>query len=226
MATYGYTRVSTAEQADGTSLDEQARKITALAEFRGETLACLYRDAGVSGSVALEDRPQGAELVRVLRPGDVLICAKLDRAFRDATDALTKVKAWKDRGVRLILADLGTDPVTENGVSKLFFTILAGFAEWERDRIRERTAEGRRAKKDKGGHIGGRAPFGYRVVGTGRDALLEKDPETFPALETIYECADAGVSLRKTSALVALRHGCKISHIAVNRILADRAAQT
>lgn len=222
MATYGYARVSTVEQADGTSLAEQERKIRAIAEFRGERVKAVFCDAGVSGSKALEDRPEGAKLVAALKPGDVLICAKLDRAFRDAADALTKVKAWKAKKIRLILCDIGTDPVTENGVSKLFFTILAGFAEWERERILERVNEGRRAKAQKGGFIGGSAPFGFRVVGQGRDARLEADPATYPAFGTIYDCADAGLSLRKISELVELKHNCKVSYQAVRRILADR----
>ena len=97
-----------------------------------------------------------------------IIPAKLDRLFRDALDALEKLKDLKTKGVSLILVDMGLTPVTDNGVAKMFFTMLAGFAELERDRIRTRTADGRKCKRDKGGHIGGTAPFGYEIVGMGK----------------------------------------------------------
>ncbi|MDI3304674.1 MAG: recombinase family protein [Burkholderia multivorans] len=225
MATYGYTRVSAIDQADGTSLEEQARKINAIADFRGEKVERIFVDAGVSGSTALEQRPEGKKLAKALKKGDVLICAKLDRAFRDAADALEKMKTWKQAGIKLILTDMGTEPVTENGVSKLMFTILAGFAEWERERILERINDGRRAKRAKGGFVGGSAPFGFRVVGQGRDAMLEPDPATYPALETIYECADAGLSLRKIAEIVQMKHACTLSYQAVRRILKDRESE-
>ena len=51
------------------------------------------------------------------------------------------------------------------------------FAEFERTRIAERMEDGRRGKKARGGHIGGTAPYGYRVVGAGREAMLERVPE-------------------------------------------------
>ena len=69
--------------------------------------------------------------------GDVVVSAKLDRAFRSAADALAVLEELKDQGVSLHLIDLGGD-VTGNGVSKMVFTILAAVAEGERDRIRER----------------------------------------------------------------------------------------
>src|SRR5574340_1108735 len=142
MATYGYIRVSSAGQMDGTSPEEQKRKIDGLAMMRGEELANVFYDGGVSGSTPLDERPEGKKLLKLLKPGDVLIAAKLDRLFRDAADALTRAKEWKSQDVKVILVDMGTDPITENGTSKLLFGILASMAEWERERI----AAARRAR--------------------------------------------------------------------------------
>ena len=63
------------------------------------------------------------------------------RLFRSALDALKVVESLKTRGVKLHLLDLGGD-IAGNGLSKLFLTIAAAFAEAERDRIRERSGSG------------------------------------------------------------------------------------
>lgn len=218
MAAYGYIRVSTQEQASGTSLEEQRRRIEGIALMRGDALEHVYGDAGVSGSVTLENRPAGRELCARLARGDVLIVAKLDRAFRSAADALARADKWRAAGVHLIVADMGSEPVTGNGVSKMFFGMLALVADFERERLLERTRDGKTSKRARGGHIGGRAPFGYRVEGTGKEARLVQVAEQQAAIQTIRE-NQALISLRALSHLVAERHGIQISHEAVRRIL-------
>lgn len=159
----------------------------------------------------------GRELVAQLKPGDVLITAKLDRAFRSAADALQKAEAWKKQGVKLIVADLGVDAVTDNGVSKLFFTILAGVAEFENARRRERVINGRRAKREKAGHLGGPVPFGYRVVGEGKESRLKPVAEQQAALATIRKLCGS-TPLRKIVDEVRRRHGLTITHETVRKI--------
>src|SRR5258706_14944359 len=85
---FGYVRVSTAEQANGgLSLETQQQQITGYAMMKGWTVAEFFVEAGVSGSVPLADRPEGQRLLTTLQPGDTVITAKLDRAFRSAADA-------------------------------------------------------------------------------------------------------------------------------------------
>jgi DNA invertase Pin-like site-specific DNA recombinase len=219
MSTYGYVRVSTVEQASGTSLEEQQRKIEGVALIKGLELARTFQEPPVSGSLPLEERPVGGELYRALRRDDTLIVAKLDRAFRNASDALAKADTWKRSGVRLIVADMGPDPVTDNGVARLFFGMLALVAEFERERILERTNEGRQAKAVRGGHVGGSAPFGYRVQGTGKDARLIPEPQQQAAIQTIL-ALKGRASLRKIAATVHQRYGVSVSHEAVRRLVA------
>lgn len=222
MAVFGYARVSTADQTLGTSLEEQERRIRGIVMMRGVELTQFFREAGVSGSVLLEDRPTGRALLASLCPGDTLIVAKLDRAFRNAADALTRADAWRRAGIHLVVADMGSDPVTGNGVAKMFFGMLALVAEFERDRLLERTNEGRRAKAARGGHIGGSAPFGYRVAGSGRDARLMEAPEQQAAIKTIRSLGGQ-VSLRRIAEKVREAHGVRISHEAVRQVLAASA---
>ena len=90
---YGYARVSTDRQSsEGVSLAEQEHRIRARCAENGWTLEHVYVDAGVSGSTPLGKRPQGARLLAMLRPGDVMIAAKMDRVFRSASDALVTIE--------------------------------------------------------------------------------------------------------------------------------------
>ena len=89
MAVYAYSRVSTAAQADeGESLDVQGRQIDGYAMQHDLRVEAHFVERGVSGSLPLAERPQGERLLACLKPGDVVITAKLDRMFRSALDAL------------------------------------------------------------------------------------------------------------------------------------------
>ncbi len=176
-----YCRVSTSEQgAEGTtSLTEQARKNKAVAFVRTPNIYDFaeYIDKGVPGSIPLKDRPAGGRMLADAQPGDLIIATKLDRLFRSAIDALQTLDELKKRKVDVILIDIGYEPITGSGVAKLFLTMLAAFAEFERTRIAERITEGKKAKLEKGGHTGGEAPYGYRIVGRGRESRLEVNPD-------------------------------------------------
>ena len=126
----------------------------------------IYTDAGVSGAVKLGMRKGGEKLLEDMKPGDIVIASKLDRMFRSASDAIDMFDLFKRRGVELVLFDISNEPVS-SGVGKLIMTILAAVADMERIRIKERTAEGRKAKKARGGPVGQRA---VRVSQGGRGA--------------------------------------------------------
>lgn len=197
-----YTRVSTEEQAQDnrTSLEQQERICRGIAQARGlaEFDIEVYRDKGVSGSTPLCQRPSGKDLLDSIRPADIVVATKLDRLFRSAVDALQVAEIFKEKGAHLILPEFGLEPVTGNGAAKLFFTILSGVAEFERDMIRERMVTGKKGKKGRGGHAGGEAPYGYKIVGQGRDSVLVKD-----------EAEQQVVALVKK----LLRQGAEIKHI-------------
>jgi putative DNA-invertase from lambdoid prophage Rac len=179
MATYGYCRVSTTRQADeGESLDVQQRQVAGYALMQGLAVDRTFVERGVSGSVPLAEREQGQALLATLRPGDVVITAKLDRMFRSALDALDMLAKLKARSVSLHMIDLGGD-VTGNGISKLVFTILSAVAEAERDRIRERVATVKADQRQRGRYLGGQIPFGFRV---GKDGELIPEPHQQDAI--------------------------------------------
>ena len=220
MAIYGYARVSTARQAnEGESLEVQQRQIEGYALMHGMTLAGVMVEEAVSGSVPVEERPVGRPLFAKLQRGDIVIAAKLDRLFRSALDALTVVESLKGRGVRLHLLDLGGD-IAGNGLSKLFLTIAAAFAEAERDRIRERISQVKADQKLRGRYLGGKIPFGYR---RGDDGELVRHEGEQEAIEQMIALRAEGKPLRAISAAMAAK-GYSITHEGVAGVL--RAARS
>lgn len=172
-----YGRVSTEDQdkPDRTSMAEQERQLRGYAMQKGvkEFDLVFYRDV-VSGSTPLASREAGAQLIAAVQKGDTVVAAKVDRMFRSTLDALTVAEDFRQRGIDLGFLDfMGGEPVTGKGLAQCFFTITSAFAQLERDRIRERMQDGKRAKKRNGGHLGGSAPYGWQVIGTGREARLE-----------------------------------------------------
>lgn len=178
MKVYGYCRVSTEEQArDGNSLAAQERRILGYAMQNDWTMSQCFVEAGTSGSVPLAERVEGARLLVMVQPGDVIVTPRMDRMFRSSTDALVTLDELKKQRVALHMIDLGGD-VLGNGIGKLVFTILAAVADNERERIAERIREVKRDMSQRGLHSGGERPFGYDIVREGKlRRLVPNDAE-------------------------------------------------
>jgi putative DNA-invertase from lambdoid prophage Rac len=225
MAVYGYTRVSTALQVDGTSLGDQRRRIVAIADFHGWTIEEMFEDRGVSGGTSLHERPMGHALVAKLQPGDTLVVSKMDRLFRSAEDAVRRTNVWAKVGVHLVVGDISTDPVTKDGVGRLFFTILAAMAEFERSRIAERVNAGKEAKRAAGGFAGGKPPFGYIVEGKGKFAKLMPHPQLFPVRARIAAMRMRGSSFREIQAAVMQDFPIRLGLATITKVCKDSAPE-
>jgi DNA invertase Pin-like site-specific DNA recombinase len=214
MAVYGYIRVSTARQAEeGLSLEVQRRQVEGYALMHGMVLQGVSVEEGVSGSVPLAERPAGRAMVALLKRGDAMIAAKLDRAFRSALDALQVVQEFRKRGVALHLLDVGGD--IANGHGKLFMTIVAAFAEAERDRIRERITDVKRDQRDRSRFLGGKRPFGYWINAEGELVVNEREQA---AVARARELRATGMSLRKIASVLAAE-GVEVSVPTLQRLL-------
>ena len=218
MAVYGYARVSTVRQSDqGESLELQQRKIRGYALQYGLEIARVFVERGISGSKPLEDRPQGKILLGALQAGDALVCSKLDRLFRSASDALKTCEQFKERKCSLHLLDLGGD-VTANGgggIPQMVFTILSAVAQFERERIVERLKETKADLKRQGRFLGGSVPFGYRV----ENKLLVEVPEEQRAVREMRRLRKQGQSLRAIAEKVSEKLNRKIAHGTVKQVL-------
>jgi DNA invertase Pin-like site-specific DNA recombinase len=136
----GYARVSTA----GQSSDGQAEQLKS---------AGCDQVVQESASGAKTDRPLLTKLVQSLKPGDVVVVSRLDRLARSTIDLLMILKSIADRGALFLsLSERWADTTTAAG--RLMLTILGGLAEFERELIKARTAEGRERAKSRGVRMG------------------------------------------------------------------------
>ena len=217
MSVFAYVRVSTERQADeGVSLEEQIRRIEGRALEQGWQIASVFIERGVSGSIPLGHRPEGARLVAALQPGDTVIAAKLDRMFRSAWDALNVIRDFQRRRISLWLLDLGGD-VSGDGIAKLVLTILAAIAEFERERTAERIRDAKRHQQRAGKYLGGERPFGWQI---GQDGALFEDQHEQSCLIEMRVLRSDGASYRAISKHIYDASGISISHQGVKRALA------
>ena len=128
MAVIGYARVSTAEQ----NLDLQLNALQAAGAAR------TFADNGVSGSMV--ERPQLSKALDRLEAGDVLTVWKLDRLGRNTRHVLDLIESIRERGAGFRSLTEGLDTTGPMGTAML--TIVAAFAQLERDTMIERTRAG------------------------------------------------------------------------------------
>lgn len=224
-----YRRVSSCEKrdiAEQTSLAEQERICRGIAQIRGAhpLNITIWTDGDVSGSIVLAERPDGSKMLADLIKGDVIIASKLDRMFRDAIDALEMAKKFRADGIDLILYDLGAESCLHGGMAKAFFGMAAIFADMERERINDRMRDGKVAKKQRGGHIGGEAPYGFKIVGSGKTARLHRVKEEQELLVLVGQLAvtmPADMVRRELKARgLTSRSGVPFQHVQVKRLIA------
>ena len=134
----GYARCSTDKQ------DLEAQR-SALVEL-GVDPDRIYTDHGLTGRTRA--RPGLDQALAAVRAGDTLVVTKLDRLARSAPDARAIADGLVERDVKLALGGSVYDPTDPMG--KMFFNILATFAEFESDLIRMRTREGMKIARAKG----------------------------------------------------------------------------
>lgn len=189
----GYIRVSTEQQREsGLGLDAQRATLAEAAVRLSLELATTYADAGLSGSLRIEDRPGLADALQALRRGDTLLVAKRDRLARDSFLAVLIERQAAKKGARIVsAAGEGTDSDEPGAI----FTrrILDAVSELERAITAARTRAALRAKRARGERAGGE-PYGYRVGEDGK-TLHDHGPEQL-VLRRILDRRAAGYPLR------------------------------
>ena len=189
---YIYTRVSTAMQLDGYSLDAQKARMKAYADFNDYEIAGEYEDAGKSGK-SIEGREGFNRMMEDIKSGkdsiSYVLVFKLSRFGRNAADVLSTLQVMQDFGVNLVCVEDGIDSSKDAG--KLMISVLSAVAEIERENIRVQTMEGRIQKAREGKWNGGFAPYGYQLE-NGQLLINEEEAEAIRVIFDQYVHTDMG----------------------------------
>ncbi|AMO82893.1 recombinase family protein [Obesumbacterium proteus] len=179
MTIYAYTRVSKAENEIGTT-DNQIINIESQLKIDN-----VYSDVNISGSMPFQKRPEAQKLVSVLKSGDIVVVAKLDRGFRDTADCLNTVKWLQKRNVTLRILDIALDVSTPIG--EMILTIMASVATFERKRIAERIKDGFTNGRKQG------KSYGYKLEAVHQSVAIRSFKRRQEALER-YEMIRTNLS--------------------------------
>ncbi len=182
-----YLRVSSEEQRDRETIEIQHQFLEEYCQLYGLEVVEVYEDDGVSGTVPLHERPEGRRLLEDARAGKfgVLIVYKLDRLGRTLMVIVDAHDRLETAGTSLRSAREPID--TSNPSGRLIFQMLASFAEYDRENIKERTKAGlHRAYRD--GRHTGRVPYGYSLDEDGRLVIVEE--EALIVCEIVANIAD------------------------------------
>lgn len=143
---FAYARVSTVEQLT----ENQRQQI----EEAGYSLTKgRFVEEKVSGSVPAMQRQGFVKLLDRLEEGDTLVVTKLDRLGRDSIDVQQTVRLFIERGIRLVVLQLGGMDLTSSA-GKAVVAMIAAIADFERDLIIERTQAGQARARAEGKHMG------------------------------------------------------------------------
>jgi site-specific DNA recombinase len=170
-----YLRVSSEEQRERETIEIQREFLEQYRRLYELEVAGVYADDGVSGTIPLHERPEGRRLLEDAQRGkfNTVLVKKLDRLGRTLLVIVDAHDKLQEAGVALRSA---TEPIdTSNPSGRLIFQMLASFAEYDRENIRERTQAGLRRAFREGKHTGV-VPYGYRVrAEDGRLEVVEEE---------------------------------------------------
>ena len=176
-----YARVSTSEQAEhGYSLPDQIEKCSDRARALGAAEVVVFEDGGESG--AKLDRPGLSQLREAVRAGAVQLVVMLDpdRLARKLALQLLVTEEIDRAGIRLEFLQFQRENSAEGN---LFYSMRGAIAEYEREKIRQRTLSGREKKGREGKIVSTGSWYGYKKIDVG---VYEPDPVTAPVVREIF----------------------------------------
>ncbi len=155
-----YARVSTPEQAEGVSIENQLAQLNAYAVSRNWQVTGEDVDPGYTGGD--DNRPGLRHLLMDAKRGEfnVIAVAKLDRFFRNLRLLLNYLHEFEQLGINFVSTQEGLDTSTPYG--KFAVQMMGVIAEFERGRIGERIREGRAYRTSQGKWTSGHTAYGYK----------------------------------------------------------------
>lgn len=210
-----YCRVSTENQTENYSIDEQRERLEAFCRARGWERPVMFIDPGFSGGTL--DRPALNSLLDEVKRGKFGTVAvyKLDRLSRSQKDTLYLIEDVFNRyNVSFVSVCENFDTGTPFG--KAMIGILSVFAQLEKDQITERFTMGRIGRAKNGlFHGGGNAPTGYDYID---GQLIVNEFEALQVRE-IFERFLNGASVHAIQHAINEKYGTSFAHTRVYNIL-------
>ncbi|MFC2002928.1 recombinase family protein [Chloroflexota bacterium] len=156
-----YARVSTEEQTQNFSIENQVERIRNYSSEKDYSIAEEYVDPGYSGTTL--NRPALRKMIDDARVKafDIVLVYKLDRLFRSNRHMYNTLAEWEDIGVQFVSVTESFDTTTAMG--KAYLGMASTFSEWERNTFMERSRDGMRKAIQNGHYSGGIIPYGYQL---------------------------------------------------------------